>query len=357
LLYLGPLLHLATSHAARDSHPTFAAIRQALDGGCSGGGAAAVRLQLLRDLMIAPAAEEWVFRACMVPLLWLAVSWVEQVSAHLLLLPRRLSSRSFPVCPTTLLQIALCCNQSCMWARWCCCEPPLSALKHAAPLPPIPQTGRPASRHHPVHAAVLCQRPPASSEGADARAGICNEPGDCRGAWLRARENQWYAKGETRIPQARLQQLSIDLTQEQEGGQDIRTDGSAVWAAQKGNYGCLLQQHARSDRAPRHPSHTDRGPRRPHQLQVLFQFVYTTMFGWLATWIFLSTGHALAPVLVHAACNALGVPPFAEMGALRLRGMPVLLVATAAGVVLFWRLSGLLLHPGLYGGHVYAMAG
>lgn len=74
LLYLGPLLHLATSAEARASHPTLAAISQVIWGSNGGSGSSgALRLQLLRDLVVAPASEEWAFRACMVPLLWMAV--------------------------------------------------------------------------------------------------------------------------------------------------------------------------------------------------------------------------------------------------------------------------------------------
>jgi hypothetical protein len=95
-LFAGPLLHLAADAAARRDHPlaytlaaafppraapagAAAAGSSSRDGGRDGGGgggaggARAARLQLLRDLAVAPAAEEWVFRACMVPLLWLAV--------------------------------------------------------------------------------------------------------------------------------------------------------------------------------------------------------------------------------------------------------------------------------------------
>jgi len=76
LLFAGPLLHLVISAPARAQHALAAAAAAAaggdgLDGSSS---AAAVRLQLMRDLIVAPAAEEWVFRACMVSLLWLAVS-------------------------------------------------------------------------------------------------------------------------------------------------------------------------------------------------------------------------------------------------------------------------------------------
>lgn len=81
--------------------------------------------------------------------------------------------------------------------------------------------------------------------------------------------------------------------------------------------------------------------------------MYTTVFGWLATWVFLATGHALAPALVHAACNAMGVPRFGEMRRPAVAGLPVLWVVTGLGVQLFWRLSGALLDPRLYGNTAY----
>lgn len=84
-----------------------------------------------------------------------------------------------------------------------------------------------------------------------------------------------------------------------------------------------------------------------------FQFTYTTVFGWLATWLFLSTGHALAPALAHAACNALGVPPLGAMARRRLAGQPALLWATAGGVALFAGCGGRLLQPARFGNELY----
>ncbi len=67
-------------------------------------------------------------------------------------------------------------------------------------------------------------------------------------------------------------------------------------------------------------------------LQVLFQFTYTTMFGWYATYLFIRTGHLVAPVLSHALCNALGLPPVVQMVQHKQRWlMMVLLVAGAVG--------------------------
>jgi len=46
---------------------------------------------------------------------------------------------------------------------------------------------------------------------------------------------------------------------------------------------------------------------------VLFQFAFTSVFGWYATWVFLSTRSLWAPVAVHAFCNWLGLPDVRRM--------------------------------------------
>lgn len=66
-------------------------------------------------------------------------------------------------------------------------------------------------------------------------------------------------------------------------------------------------------------------------LQVLFQGVYTTVFGWYETLVFLRTGSLAAPVAVHAFCNWMGVPEFGRMA--KQRGA---LALTAVGVGLFF---------------------
>lgn len=43
-------------------------------------------------------------------------------------------------------------------------------------------------------------------------------------------------------------------------------------------------------------------------LRSLFQFGYTTIFGWYATFIYLRTGSLLAVILVHSFCNWCGLP-------------------------------------------------
>jgi prenyl protein peptidase len=81
-------------------------------------------------------------------------------------------------------------------------------------------------------------------------------------------------------------------------------------------------------------------------LQVLFQFTYTTIFGWYATYLFLRTGHLLAPVLVHALCNSLGLPPVVAMAQHRQRLL--MLALLLGGAASFAWLLQPLTRPGLY---------
>lgn len=43
-------------------------------------------------------------------------------------------------------------------------------------------------------------------------------------------------------------------------------------------------------------------------LRSLFQFAYTTLFGWYATFVYLRTGSLAAVILVHSFCNWCGLP-------------------------------------------------
>lgn len=61
--------------------------------------------------------------------------------------------------------------------------------------------------------------------------------------------------------------------------------------------------------------------------------LYTTVFGWYATWVFCWTGKLLPAIAVHAFCNFMGVPPFGEMVSAR-QGR-VWVVLTVVGVAAF----------------------
>ena len=48
----------------------------------------------------------------------------------------------------------------------------------------------------------------------------------------------------------------------------------------------------------------------PALLRSMFQFTYTTIFGWYATFVFLRTGSLPAVILAHTFCNWCGLPRF-----------------------------------------------
>ncbi|KAL3143509.1 hypothetical protein ABBQ38_002314 [Trebouxia sp. C0009 RCD-2024] len=66
---------------------------------------------------------------------------------------------------------------------------------------------------------------------------------------------------------------------------------------------------------------------------VLFQFGYTTVFGWYATHIFLSTGHLAGAVAVHSFCNWMGFPAIETIMHHPRRN--ILLTAYIGGIMLF----------------------
>ncbi|KAI1919014.1 CAAX prenyl protease [Ophidiomyces ophidiicola] len=49
-------------------------------------------------------------------------------------------------------------------------------------------------------------------------------------------------------------------------------------------------------------------PLGPIIFRTVFQFIYTTIFGWYATFLYLRTGSLYAAILVHAFCNCCGLP-------------------------------------------------
>ena len=49
-------------------------------------------------------------------------------------------------------------------------------------------------------------------------------------------------------------------------------------------------------------------PLPPAMFRSLFQFTYTTIFGWYAAFVFLRTGSLIAVILAHSFCNWCGLP-------------------------------------------------
>ncbi|KIV92861.1 hypothetical protein PV10_04125 [Exophiala mesophila] len=51
-------------------------------------------------------------------------------------------------------------------------------------------------------------------------------------------------------------------------------------------------------------------PLAPALLRSVFQFGYTTLFGWFAGFIYLRTGSIYSPIVIHSFCNWVGLPRF-----------------------------------------------
>jgi len=68
-------------------------------------------------------------------------------------------------------------------------------------------------------------------------------------------------------------------------------------------------------------------------VSVLFQFIYTTLFGWYSAFLYIQTNTVLAPFLAHAFCNSMGFPDF---GGIKDSSFPkVLLFVYCFGLVSF----------------------
>lgn len=80
--------------------------------------------------------------------------------------------------------------------------------------------------------------------------------------------------------------------------------------------------------------------------QVAFQFAFTTVFGWFATFVFLRTGHLTAAVAVHAFCNLMGFPDFGVLNSHPAKGL--IRAAFGLGICVFCALIGPLTQPSLF---------
>ncbi|GAA6021093.1 hypothetical protein JCM11491_004413 [Sporobolomyces phaffii] len=84
-----------------------------------------------------------------------------------------------------------------------------------------------------------------------------------------------------------------------------------------------------------------------------FQFAYTTLFGWYATYLFLRSGSIIPPVLAHSFCNVMGLPPLGwALQAYPERKISLwtsYLVGIGGFVWGFWRMT----EPSLFGGSLY----
>lgn len=74
----------------------------------------------------------------------------------------------------------------------------------------------------------------------------------------------------------------------------------------------------------------------------LFQFAYTTLFGWFASFIYLRTGSVWPPLAVHIFCNSMGLPEFTLDNS---RNTAVYRILLVLGLVCFVLLTPLIDSP------------
>ncbi|KAI7862869.1 CAAX protease self-immunity-domain-containing protein [Spinellus fusiger] len=68
----------------------------------------------------------------------------------------------------------------------------------------------------------------------------------------------------------------------------------------------------------------------------LFQFMYTSVFGWYASFVFLRTGSVWPPILCHVFCNSMGFPDIEGVLNRSLQERYAIGCCYGGGIALFW---------------------
>lgn len=79
-----------------------------------------------------------------------------------------------------------------------------------------------------------------------------------------------------------------------------------------------------------------------------FQFFYTSIFGIYSAYLFMRTGHFIAPFLTHSFCNHLGFPDFQELLNQELKKRIVFVSLYVIGLVSWIMLLPTLTNPEWY---------
>ncbi|KAI9483011.1 MAG: hypothetical protein EXX96DRAFT_536379 [Benjaminiella poitrasii] len=88
-------------------------------------------------------------------------------------------------------------------------------------------------------------------------------------------------------------------------------------------------------------------------LSSLFQFVYTTMFGWYASYLFLRMGKLWPPVLCHSFCNIMGFPDFGGIHDRPMYQKKIIYCCFPIGILFFIYNIDYFTLPSSVGGSVY----
>lgn len=84
-----------------------------------------------------------------------------------------------------------------------------------------------------------------------------------------------------------------------------------------------------------------------------FQFTYTTLFGAYSAYLFLRTGHFIAPFLAHAFCNHMGFPDLVDLMTYKEPKRSVVLLLCIVGLLAWCLLLAPLTNPQWYSNSVY----
>lgn len=84
-----------------------------------------------------------------------------------------------------------------------------------------------------------------------------------------------------------------------------------------------------------------------------FQFLFTTIFGAYSAFLFLRTGHVIAPFLAHAFCNHIGFPNFREIGTYEEPKRSITFTLCVVGLISWCCLLSPLTNPLWYKNNIY----
>lgn len=84
-----------------------------------------------------------------------------------------------------------------------------------------------------------------------------------------------------------------------------------------------------------------------------FQFVYTTIFGIYSAYLFVRTGHFMAPFIAHAFCNHMGFPDINDLVSQPNPQRKIFYGLYVTGLVTFLTLAPILSDPQLYAHNLY----
>lgn len=85
----------------------------------------------------------------------------------------------------------------------------------------------------------------------------------------------------------------------------------------------------------------------------LFQFIYTTLFGFYSAYLFARTGHLIAPLLAHALCNSMGLPDLQDLLQLNRCRRVAAIVLYLVGLFSWIYLLPIATEPTLYDNKLY----